>query len=794
MTWPFENDAGVAVKSFAARNLNANRKRNGFVVTAVFIITFLLALVLSAGNTFASAQRQESLKLIGTTAEASLHNPTAKQKELLNQSKFVSHIGMELYLGVVQDTGNRIGMSYIDRVEWEQHRFSLVRNFEGRYPEAANEIMAARWLLDELGIAEPKPGMTVPVTYFDKDNRKLSHEFILSGYFEEDSYIRSGNRGSIYVSPLYAMSADKLSETVYIDLNGNNRESILQKLAAELGLQSGQYLSLSPAYEGTEKDTWIAMGFLTAVIVLSGYLFIYSFFYFSISKDVKMYGELITIGATQAQIKRIMYYQIRMLLIRGTLTGGIAGFIGAYAIVPLFIKIFFDGQISISLFSVITGTVISMGLSSLTVYISCNKPVKKIVEMQPINTIRYENYSNVKYTKIYGRKNYTLNMAWRNLCRREKNACMLILSFTVGCTAFLAISLFYESINPGQYVDRYYQHDIEVTDESSEGTAITQEMLTQIKELSGIEQIEEVERQVIFMEYDDDIFRNYLVDFKSKTGLDISTLDQETISEQFWSYAYDLPDEYVGIGPEAPEAVYLSEEYAEGFPIGTKLRIKVSQGPVYTVHVAGYIAAEASFPAGGMAPVIYLPEAVKNDMGGQWNTFKAGIICSAAQDGEVLAKLKNILPAGGVKIESKAEWEEKLSNNMSIFYVVLGGLSLFLLFNSILNFVSTMYSSILERSAEFRTLSNVGMTERQIRTMLRQEGAIYTIIIAGLVTIISCVGAKILFDGISGIAPYAEFHFPVIQLIFIIVAVGVICTLVPWFIAKQVLDIKSDYL
>lgn len=205
---------------------------------------------------------------------------------------------------------------------------------------------------------------------------------------------------------------------------------------------------------------------LAAIIVLSGYLFIYSFFYFSVSKDVRMYGELITIGATKKQIKRIMYYQIRRLLIRGTLIGGTAGFIGAYVILPYFINIFFDGQINIGLVSVIVGTVVSIAISSLVVYISCNKPVKMLGAMQPINTIRYENFSNIKYTKVPGVKSYVLDMAWRNLCRRRKNAIMLIVSFTLGCTAFLAISLFYESIDPKQYVDSYYQYDIEITDES----------------------------------------------------------------------------------------------------------------------------------------------------------------------------------------------------------------------------------------------------------------------------------------------------------------------------------------
>ncbi|WP_418751321.1 ABC transporter permease [Frisingicoccus sp.] len=783
MTWPFENDTSAAVKAFAVRSLKVSRKKNSLIVAAVLIITFLLTLVLSAGNIFVSAQRTESLRLIGTTAETTLSNPTEGQKELLRSSTLAKHVGMELYFGTIKDTGSRIGISYIDVAEWEWHRFPLVRNFVGQFPKKENEIMAALWLLEDIGIKEPELGMVVSVTYFDRDNAVHSQEFILSGYFEDNSYIRSGGRGNLYVSPAFAMSADKMSETLYMDLTGSNKENALQQLAAELRLQSGQSLTLSPAYESAGKVSWITIGFLVVIIVLSGYLFIYSFFYFSVSKDVQMYGELITIGATKKQIKRIIYYQIRRLLIRGTLIGGTAGFIGAYAILPYFINIFFDGQINIRFVSVIVGTVVSIALSSLVVYISCNKPVKMLASMQPINTIRYENYSNIKYTKIPGIKSYVLDMAWRNLCRRRKNAIMLIVSFTLGCTAFLAISLFYESIDPKQYVDRYYQYDIEVTDESGEGTTITKNMLTQINGLSGIEKIDVIERQRIFIEYDEDIFQEYLMDFQRKTSLDISSYDRETLSEQFWSYVYSLPEKYAE--DDEPGAAYLSEEYAEILPIGTVFSIKVSQVAAYTVHVAGYIDVEDSLPAGGMAPVLYLSDATKNSIGGEDSIFQIGIMCAAGQDNEVLTEIESILPTGGVKIESKAAWEEKLSSNMSIFYIALGGLSIFLLFNSILNFINTMYSSLQERSAEFKTLSNVGMTERQIKAMLRHEGTIYTMIIASLVTLIACVGAKLLFGGISGIAPYAEFHFPIMQLLGIVGLVGIICMGVPGVMYKK---------
>ncbi|MCM1185283.1 MAG: ABC transporter permease [Lachnoclostridium sp.] len=778
-----QNNNHAVTAFLAKKNYILHKKRNGFIIAAVWITTFLVTLILAAGGTYVSEQRKSAMKLVGTTAHASVHNLTEEQRQLLNKSSLVNNIGMELRLGTVCETGNRIRISYIDKVEWEMHRASLVEKVSGRYPKAENEIMAAQWILNDLGITEPKIGMSIAISYLDNNDEPKQEEFVLAGFFEEASYIRSGGKGSIYVSSSYALKEAETAPSVfYMDLMGNGKEKTLAKLSEELKLFPEQFLSLSPVYEKTGSNIMFTIVFLVCLITFSGYLVIYSIFYLSLSRDVKMYGKLITIGATERQIKQVLYKQIKCLCIKGVPAGSVFGFLCAYAMIPYFFQAVCDTKVNRNLFHAIAAALLAVCISCLTVILSCMKPVNLIAKMEPVDAIHFENYRYMKSGKGKHHKNSIFFIAWRNLQRKRKNTLLIILSFTVGSIAFLALSQFYVSISPKQYVESYFEHNIEITDESADTKGITHDLADKIKKSPLVDEMEIVERQVIYMEYDAQIFSSYMDDFQKKSGMDLAGYDSQMMSQQFWSYAYLIPDDYEEQGEDM---VYLSDEYKEMIPVGTKLKVRTFQGMSHSFYVGGYVEAEKALPAGGMAPVVYLPSDSLIYTENTWDIYAIRIMCESNREDELLTTIRGILPNAGIRIESRVEWEKKLGKNMNIFYEVMGGMSLFLLFNGILNFINTMYSNIQERRKEFKVLDSIGMTDGQIQGMLLYEGMIYAGIISVFVVLTAGLGSGMLFQGIIGIAPYAEYHFPTNGLIFVMIAVWLICCAIPGFAYKR---------
>lgn len=64
------------------------------------------------------------------------------------------------------------------------------------------------------------------------------------------------------------------------------------------------------------------------IIVFSGYLLIYNVMYISVTKDIRFYGMLKTIGTAPKQIKKIVKMQAFRLSVIGILVGILLGTLG----------------------------------------------------------------------------------------------------------------------------------------------------------------------------------------------------------------------------------------------------------------------------------------------------------------------------------------------------------------------------------------------------------------------------------------------------------------------------------
>lgn len=73
---------------------------------------------------------------------------------------------------------------------------------------------------------------------------------------------------------------------------------------------------------------------------------------------------------------------------------------------------------------------------------------------------------------------------------------------------------------------------------------------------------------------------------------------------------------------------------------------------------------------------------------------------------------------------SRSQFKEDFQEAQQTYLLLGGAMSLILALIGILNFINLTYTSINERRNELNTLHAVGMTFRQIKTMLAAEGVI----------------------------------------------------------------------
>lgn len=102
-------------------------------------------------------------------------------------------------------------------------------------------------------------------------------------------------------------------------------------------------------------------------------MIIYNIFYISISKDIRFYGLLKTIGTTNRQLKKLVRRQALLLGLVGTPIGLILGYVVSFFVTPVVMST--TSMANEQLVSVNPLIFIGGGLFTLiTVWISCIKP------------------------------------------------------------------------------------------------------------------------------------------------------------------------------------------------------------------------------------------------------------------------------------------------------------------------------------------------------------------------------------------------------------------------------------
>ena len=171
---------------------------------------------------------------------------------------------------------------------------------------------------------------------------------------------------------------------------------------------------------------------MALVILLAGYLIISNIFRISILKDLKMYGQLKTIGASPKQLHRLMVKQADFLNLIGIPIGLICGFFLGKGLLPIVMQTTIYTDIR-----EIQPRVLVFAASALfsffTVRISCRRPVKMMSKMSPIQALRYQGKERGNRSSMRGRDSRyrILKMAFSGLGENKGKTFFVVLSLSL---------------------------------------------------------------------------------------------------------------------------------------------------------------------------------------------------------------------------------------------------------------------------------------------------------------------------------------------------------------------------
>lgn len=220
---------------------------------------------------------------------------------------------------------------------------------------------------------------------------------------------------------------------------------------------------------------------------------------------------------------------------------------------------------------------------------------------------------------------------------------------------------------------------------------------------------------------------------------------------------------------------------------------------ISTMEIAGYVDAGAKgFPnlrRGIHGPsILYFLVSEKGfeKLGTDLKTFAAEMDVEPKLEPAAKMAVEKILleanredPELGLYVNSKSSELEAAKGYLTTNKIIMGALSAVLILMGVLNYFNVMMTSMVSRQKEFAVLESIGMTGKQLKTMMLLEGAYYAALILVLVLTAGTGILKLIEWYMDRKIAYFKFIYPLPGILIVAAAVTTVCICVPLMVYRQ---------
>lgn len=792
------------IKFLAKSCMRANRGRN-VIAGAAVILTGLLFTALA--TVFAGSEitmRNQMLRQSGSRFMVSLKYLTKEDVGRLKESGVFSVMGVERYVGNAVNeelAGMNAAVGWVDETA---AAYSFKELTGGNYPTAADEIACDTEVLRLLGLP-PETGTTFVLKY-TVGEKLLEKTMTVCGVFPGMKY---GQSASLLVSEQFVEEALPEYEGVYEKLralsydvrgsfsNESRIEEKLKEVVRMLGYdpdaargESGFLIHhVSPAFEIREEDgkeRLLYYGTGTFLILLAGYLIIYNIFKISVDRDIRLYGQLKTVGMSPRQIRCMVKRQGLLLAAAGIPAGLVLGWLTGNGLLPLMMA-----STSYQDISFIVPPVPAWLLSGLftlaTVLISCGRPGRIAGKIAPVEALRYSGAAVYRRKRKRGKESRfrIFSMACANMGRNRGKTALVVLSISL-CSVLLNSVLNYTgSMDMEAYVRRSVISDFDVrsldylkSSAESDKKVVPAAAVSLLQELAGVERFSKVYCNMLpegeLTDRQEDLGKVLTVRRGGEEteaerermllGYDENACSRARLIEGSIDYALLCTGDYVLVeGFLSDGGEYLS--YANEFHAGDVIQVEIAGAvETYTVMavVGGADGLNMSYSKGGYEALVFAEPVFLEKFPAMQTPVHCLFDASSDSFADVNAAVSAVAKQRGLSVVSRLTAEEEFremrrTRSMSglIVSLILGVIG-------VLNLVNVIMTGVIARKTEFLTMQSIGMSRRQLRRLVVYEGAVCAVL-AGLIGIaVSSVLSVTLVKGLVSDIWYMRYHFTVL--------------------------------
>ncbi|WP_339830325.1 ABC transporter permease [Paenibacillus sp. FSL R7-0272] len=657
--------------------------------------------------------------------------------------------------------GDKITLDLGDRVEASTGKVKSV-----------NSIGDYGWNLDEKFKPRIKQQYTVVGVMKTAKNVTWSSTFIYSAItYDDHQKIDPSQNFFIYATMKSMDNIKEKSEAILSSLGlGNvdqgsaqelNRENVLKDIRIEYNNELLKLFGKS-TYANVNQSSMYAFAAIVLIIMGCTSAVIYNTFHISVLERISQFGMLRCIGATPAQIRRIVFKEATVLSLIaipiGLFTGTILMKVLFYNISMLTLGFLNDMHMIISL----PVLLVAAGLGLIVVYVSALGPAKLASNVSPLEALKTSGSTAVeqgdfKRLSFAGSKwlGFEGRFASRNIRRNRKRFRITAFSMIISIVMYIVFgglvnllgttsesgidysySLDYQGMNkriPNSVYNKlvtldgvkeaypFYNHQLQAIIPKEK---INPDYYQQQKEMYTVEQ-----------ENGYRMGNNFLTSYginglqELRPKLTSGSIDASQMNDENGVIVIQK----IRMITDKGTNVIIDQTR---FKVGDKIKVrsmgdKQSYKTVTVVGTADQAPLSGKYTESAVIQMITTPKVIENITGD--NAYDRIFIQASPEtdNGAIVGYFKSLVQQdAGYNYRDRVEEMKQARNDALTLNIFLYGFIGVIAAIAFLNILNTVSTNLILRTKEFAVLKAIGMTQKEIRKMVLLEGVFYGVFAA----------------------------------------------------------------
>ncbi|MCP1103342.1 putative ABC transport system permease protein [Aequitasia blattaphilus] len=819
------------IKKLMNRNFKNHLLRNFLLIAVVSVITLLVTALRILSTTTYKNMERNYLEQYGNAAHGVVSGISEVEYEKIETYEKISDCGKSIYIG--EGTNSEFGgrpteVRFADQIYAE---YALALPEEGRMPTHRNEIALDSTILKELG--NKQLGDKVTLSFPNKDN--TNEEFTVVGSWN-GSDLRA--KRVIWVSEEMVLEGSDTYDIAITFNRGKDWNSMFSKMMKELDIE-GKELVLNSVYDASLRSS---MGVETMpykvgilLVLICELLVLYNIIHITAMTDIKLYGRLKIVGATDGQLRYVFLRQISIITISGIVIGlGMGSIIGTFLVDSILGRLenIMVYQSSIDFF---TSALMILGVAVLC----CIKPIHFICNINTDELLQSTNSHdyNKKTRRAAPSISSLFQMSIGNLGRFKKRNTLTFIMMVVALVVLSGIYVIEQSFDIDKYMDEVAISNYTITektavtswgDYNSQGDTISTELINDLLNTDEISEKGTLYMQDTAVVLSDVAYENItryyeknngeILDYMAQNYAWIDGYERMKTEHQCTAIIYGIDGVVTDrISERVVDGIIDKEKFSSGdyiiaqgsiggdfeeqqpnFKVGELVEIDGKKYEVMAIVDAQYPIIEGKEMSGAEFHIdFYMPNLTFQILFPRNTPKKFFFNTKNGKSEKVNAIINKYNQDDELQIITQDSIEKNYKDETRAATLIQKIIAIMMTIIGIVNLINLIFNSINSRKKEFVLMQGLGMTKKQLATMLLFEGtnmAAIILVTSYFLSIISITTVVKFYIESQWTATYSFSLAPLIVMTPFIILLSVGIPLVIWKLTapKEIADTLND--